>query len=144
MFRAAGFIGFAVSSFALGHRAINERTAPGRNHCWGETEARFAPLPDSTVHFRLAEGTKVAIREDRDQWLFVERADGQQGWVKHGCSGTSLAAGRLNLFLNRGCGIIVALQAGGVAEWSNAAVLKTVRLARVSGVRIPPPPPTPE
>jgi hypothetical protein len=30
---------------------------------------------------------------------------------------------------------------GGVAEWLNAAVLKTVRLERVSGVRIPPPPP---
>jgi hypothetical protein len=28
-----------------------------------------------------------------------------------------------------------------VAEWLNAAVLKTVRLERVSGVRIPPPPP---
>jgi SH3-like domain-containing protein len=48
----------------------------------GETEARFAPLSDSTIHFRLAEGTRVAIREDRGQWLFVERADGQQGWVK--------------------------------------------------------------
>jgi putative endonuclease len=33
--------------------------------------------------------------------------------------------------------------AGEVAEWSNAAVLKTVRLARVSGVRIPPSPPIP-
>jgi hypothetical protein len=28
-----------------------------------------------------------------------------------------------------------------VAEWLNAAVLKTVRPERVSGVRIPPPPP---
>ena len=27
-----------------------------------------------------------------------------------------------------------------MAEWLNAAVLKTVRLERVSGVRIPPPP----
>jgi hypothetical protein len=32
-------------------------------------------------------------------------------------------------------------QCGGVAEWLNAAVLKTVRLERASGVRIPPPPP---
>ena len=31
--------------------------------------------------------------------------------------------------------------AGEVAEWSNAAVLKTVRRASVSGVRIPPSPP---
>jgi hypothetical protein len=31
-----------------------------------------------------------------------------------------------------------------VAEWLNAAVLKTVRPERVSGVRIPPPPPLSE
>ena len=31
---------------------------------------------------------------------------------------------------------------GGVAEWSNAAVLKTVRPSRVSWVRILPPPQT--
>ena len=30
---------------------------------------------------------------------------------------------------------------GGVAEWSNAAVLKTVERESVPGVRIPPPPP---
>ena len=30
---------------------------------------------------------------------------------------------------------------GGVGEWLKPAVLKTVRLERVSGVRIPPPPP---
>jgi len=48
----------------------------------GKAEARFAPLADATVHFQLGEGTKVWIREDRGQWWFVERADGQQGWVK--------------------------------------------------------------
>ena len=31
---------------------------------------------------------------------------------------------------------------GGVVEWPNTAVLKTVRPERVSWVRIPPPPPT--
>ena len=36
---------------------------------------------------------------------------------------------------------VVDYQCGGVAEWLNAAVLKTVRPVRVSGVRIPPPPP---
>jgi hypothetical protein len=35
----------------------------------------------------------------------------------------------------------VRIRSGGVAERFNAAVLKTVRLERVSGVRIPPPPP---
>ncbi len=46
--------------------------------------ARFAPLEDATVHFSLAEGTRVRVREDRDRWWFVERADGQQGWVRAG------------------------------------------------------------
>lgn len=48
----------------------------------GKTEARFAPLADATVHFQVGEGTKVCIREDRGQWWLVERADGQQGWIK--------------------------------------------------------------
>jgi hypothetical protein len=76
------FMGFAVSAGALGYRVAHERTAPQGIVVTAETEARFAPVPDSTVHFRLGEGTKVAIREDRGQWLCVQRADGQQGWVK--------------------------------------------------------------
>lgn len=44
--------------------------------------ARFAPTGDATVHFQLPEGAKVAIREDRGAWKYVERTDGQQGWVK--------------------------------------------------------------
>ena len=77
-----GFIGFAVSTFALGYETINNRTAPQAIVVIDESEARFAPLPESTVHFKLVEGTKVVIREDRGQWQLVERADGQQGWVK--------------------------------------------------------------
>jgi tetratricopeptide (TPR) repeat protein len=73
-----GFVGFAVSTFAF----VNQRALAEAIVTASDTEARFAPLSDSTVHFKLAEGTKVAIREDRGQWLFVERADGQQGWVK--------------------------------------------------------------
>jgi len=47
-----------------------------------KVEVRFAPLTDATVHFQLGEGTKVAVREDRGQWVLVERADEQQGWVR--------------------------------------------------------------
>jgi tetratricopeptide (TPR) repeat protein len=78
----AGFVGFAVTTFALGYETINSRTAPRAIVVTDETDARFAPLPESTVHFKLAEGTKIVIREDRGQWLLVERADGQEGWVK--------------------------------------------------------------
>ncbi|HUJ09365.1 MAG TPA: tetratricopeptide repeat protein [Verrucomicrobiae bacterium] len=77
-----GFLGFGASAFALGYEAITRHTAPQAVVVIDDSEARFAPLPESTVHFKLAEGTKIVIREDRDQWLLVERADGQQGWVK--------------------------------------------------------------
>jgi tetratricopeptide (TPR) repeat protein len=76
-----GFVALAVSAGALGYQMIEERTAPEAIVVATESTARFAPLPDSTVHFRLAEGTKVVILEDRGPWLCVGRADGQQGWV---------------------------------------------------------------
>jgi len=85
-------LGFSVSTFALGYQVINDRTAPRAVVVVRETEARFAPVIDSTVHFKLAEGSTVAVREDRGQWLFVERVDGQQGWV------TSEAVGRVGSF----------------------------------------------
>jgi hypothetical protein len=88
----AGFVVFGFSTFALSYQVISDHIAPQAIVVAGETEAHFAPVPDSTIHFRLAEGTQVAIREDRGQWLFVERADRQQGWVK------SEALGRITNF----------------------------------------------
>jgi hypothetical protein len=75
-------VGFGFTTFALSYQIITDHAAPQAIVVAGQTEARFAPAPDSTVHFRLAEGTQVIVREDRGEWLFVERADGQQGWVK--------------------------------------------------------------
>src|SRR6266851_4908282 len=43
--------------------------------------------------------------------------------------------------LLEGWGLPSRLNGGGVGEWLNPAVLKTVRPERGSGVRIPPPPP---
>ena len=87
-----GFVGLALSAFALGDEVLNKRTAPQAIVVAGETDARFAPMPDSTVHFRIVEGAKVGVLEDRGQWLLVERADGQQGWV------TSETIGRIAPF----------------------------------------------
>ena len=77
-----GFVGFATSALALGYQVINDHNAPQGIIVVSGADARFAPLPDSTIHFRLVEGAKIVIREDRGQWLLVERPDGQQGWVK--------------------------------------------------------------
>jgi tetratricopeptide (TPR) repeat protein len=75
---AAGIV-TATTGMAL---TIQEGAAPMAIVVAGKTDARFAPTADATVHFQLPEGAKVAIREDRGAWEYVERADGQQGWVK--------------------------------------------------------------
>jgi tetratricopeptide (TPR) repeat protein len=83
-FLAAVVVGLAlaVTVAALLQLVARERGAPTAVCVTPRTEARFAPLPDATVHFQLGEGTKVGIREDRGTWLHVERGDGQMGWVK--------------------------------------------------------------
>ena len=78
----ASGVWFVATATALGYQVTAERTSPVAIVLAAKTEARFAPLPDATVHFQLNEGVQVAIREDRGQWFYVERADGQQGWVK--------------------------------------------------------------
>ena len=72
-------IGLALTVAALTDRVVS---VPPAIVLARRAEARFAPLPDATVHFQLGEGTKVLIREDRGQWWLVERCDGQQGWIK--------------------------------------------------------------
>ncbi len=78
---AAAFIWLVVAGSALSYQKFNEWTTPLAVVVTRQAEARFAPLPDSTVHVRLLEGTEISVLEDRGQWLLVERADGQQGWV---------------------------------------------------------------
>jgi tetratricopeptide (TPR) repeat protein len=79
---AVAFLWFAATASLLAYRAVGQRTSPTAVVLEKNIEARFAPLADATVHFKLTEGTEVAIKEDRGQWLFVQRADGQQGWVR--------------------------------------------------------------
>ena len=81
IFAVVSFVGWALSTFALSDEVMGDRTAPPGVVVVSSAEARFAPLADSTVHFKLEEGTQIVIREDRGQWVLVERADGQQGWV---------------------------------------------------------------
>jgi hypothetical protein len=71
-----------IMTTVLALRFYADRATPAAIVLASRTEARFAPLPDATVHFQVSEGTRVVIHEDRGQWLFVERADGKQGWVK--------------------------------------------------------------
>ena len=79
---AAAFVWLLVAGSALSYQMMDERTAPRAVVVVRQADARFAPLPDSTVHVRLLEGTEGSVLEDRGQWLLMERADGQQGWVR--------------------------------------------------------------
>jgi len=45
------------------------------------TDSYFEPRTDSTVHFKLPEGTKARILKSEGVWIKVQRLDGKVGWV---------------------------------------------------------------
>ncbi len=45
------------------------------------TETKFEPREDSTVHFQLPEGAKVQILKHEGDWAKVKRLDGKLGWL---------------------------------------------------------------
>jgi tetratricopeptide (TPR) repeat protein len=47
-----------------------------------EENARFEPLEDATVHFKLYAGSKVRVIKTRGDWSQVRREDGKVGWVE--------------------------------------------------------------
>jgi tetratricopeptide (TPR) repeat protein len=48
----------------------------------GDTDVRFEPAEDGTVHFVLKEGSFLRIVERRQGWVEVARCDGRRGWVE--------------------------------------------------------------
>jgi tetratricopeptide (TPR) repeat protein len=47
----------------------------------GDTPVRFEPSANGTEHFVVTPGVDVTVREERDGWLLVARADGRRGWI---------------------------------------------------------------
>lgn len=47
-----------------------------------ETEVRFEPNDDATVHFKLHEGAVIQITRWQNDWHQVRRYDGKMGWLK--------------------------------------------------------------
>jgi len=45
------------------------------------SDATFEPREDSTVHFKLSEGTKARILRTEGGWTKIERLDGKTGWI---------------------------------------------------------------
>ena len=46
-----------------------------------DSESHFEPVENSTVHFKLPQGSKVKILETSEGWVKVERPDDKLGWV---------------------------------------------------------------
>jgi tetratricopeptide (TPR) repeat protein len=47
-----------------------------------ETDVRFEPNDDATVHFRLHEGAVIQITRSQEDWYQIRRYDGKMGWLK--------------------------------------------------------------
>jgi tetratricopeptide (TPR) repeat protein len=71
---------FAVSAYALS-RKINYRDSFAVVVS-GQTEARFEPLENATVYFKLNEGSRVEIVDKNENWYKVRRFDNKPGWIK--------------------------------------------------------------
>lgn len=48
-------------------------------------DVRFEPSKAATLHYKLNEGSRVLILEEREDWLKVKRVDGKRGWVEKDC-----------------------------------------------------------
>lgn len=48
-------------------------------------EVRFEPSKAATLYYHLAEGTRVLILEEKENWMKVKRVDGKRGWVNKDC-----------------------------------------------------------
>lgn len=46
---------------------------------------RFEPSTAATLYYHLAEGSRVLIQEEKENWVKVKRVDGKRGWVKKDC-----------------------------------------------------------
>lgn len=48
-------------------------------------DVRFEPSKAATLHYKLSEGSRVLILEEKEDWLKVKRIDGKRGWVEKDC-----------------------------------------------------------
>lgn len=60
-------------------------TAFGSHHkaivTGAKAEVRYGPSDTDRLAFRLVEGLKASIRDERQDWYRIELADGRNGWV---------------------------------------------------------------
>ena len=50
-------------------------------------DARYEPLAEAPVHFKLYEGAKIIVLKTRGEWSQIKRADNKIGWIRLGVYG---------------------------------------------------------
>jgi tetratricopeptide (TPR) repeat protein len=50
-------------------------------------DARYEPLIEAPVHFRIYEGTKIVVLRTRGEWLQIQREDNKIGWIPSAACG---------------------------------------------------------
>jgi len=50
-------------------------------------DARYEPLIEAPVHFKLYEGAKIIVLKTRGEWSQIKRADNKIGWIQSGVYG---------------------------------------------------------
>jgi tetratricopeptide (TPR) repeat protein len=45
-------------------------------------DARFEPLDEAPIHFKLYEGSKITVLKTRGQWSQIKREDNKIGWIE--------------------------------------------------------------
>lgn len=73
-----------LGCFSLGALTYWEQ---GREHAIAikADEVRFEPSPTATLYYHLAEGSRVLILEEKENWVKIRRIDGKRGWVNKDC-----------------------------------------------------------
>lgn len=74
------FLGLASLSFAFSAFAKAEKDNPAIVFA-SETEVQSEPTLNSTLVFKLHEGTKVQVLEEVNNWRHIQLADGKTGWL---------------------------------------------------------------
>lgn len=77
------FVFFGILSFGLGRASLNRVQQNSEAIIFtSNIDVKGSPTNEGTTVFVLHEGTKVQIREEREEWIEIRLANGSVGWLK--------------------------------------------------------------
>ncbi len=79
IFAACLILFLLLTSYALFDRIHSDNR--GAVLISADSDARFEPIEDATVHFTLYEGTKIYVIQQKRDWFKIRRQDGKVGWI---------------------------------------------------------------